>query len=793
MPNKPIKCEKFLEKLIGNAEVSSEELTKLKVQINKFVPLMRTYLELSSASGKQLQKLKTSEGLEEASIEHTKLRQEIKMFQRDLRIGQGPMAGHEVKAAIAFREQQVQEIERIIRILESSRNYQKREPIATGILNYLKEFQAGTVAPGGRKQALNQLLSHIKWGFFSLTSFTFDVLGNVGALGSQAGGKVGKDIGHVFSGNLYFPHTRGMIDALRQTVTRDPVIWLNDVWDNKMTVAIKNKIKKDYPELHEEILNKIFRRGEGAGAISGEKVFLAGGTVPWGTDQPGIFTTRTDRKSKEYDFWVGLPLYSKLIVDNFSKRTAALASILGDANSEADKRGLWGKSKRDFIESFSRNPEQKHIDKAVNYARDAGFDVDLPKWMEDFSRSSITQIVVSLFPRWGFQFGRWTSSALGVNYGDYKRLGEKFKKGELNIEDFTEFAVKAATGWGGLILVNSWYDDVDFERMEYVTEEGNRYRLAGRDPLPTALGILALIKGDWDKATAAMKHTSLPFVQYFADEDNQGLIGGITQSIYRWTRNPTQRSVERLEDELTKMFAKFIPGNAVLTSMASVFDPVIREQSDLVGTGLFSKLPGLSRTRPAVINPATGKPLERKIKLPFVNWELPSIQGFSLPGMEIQVDPAYKILSQIGADIYRGPRKGLLGFAEAEVPKEIRREWMISFAKYRHMYATYLSITRLDDILSENKLKDIVREFDRMSAMKATDEIYSTRNISRSDRKIFEDLSKLQKSPRIELKRGPTDWLKEWDKDRDSLQKMHDLMLKKIKNQEANGTIGNGN
>ena len=155
--------------------------------------------------------------------------------------------------------------------------------------------------------------------------------------------------------------------------------------------------------------------------------------------------------------------------------------------------------------------------------------------------------------------------------------------------------------------------------------------------------------------------------------------------------------------------------------------------------------------------------------------------------------PAYKILSQIGADIYRGPRKGLLGFAEAEVPKEIRREWMISFAKYRHMYATYLSITRLDDILSENKLKDIVREFDRMSAMKATDEIYRTRNISRSDRKIFEDLSKLQKSPRIELKRGPTDWLKEWDKDRDSLQKMHDLMLKKFKNQEANGTIGNGN
>ncbi len=68
--------------------------------------------------------------------------------------------------------------------------------------------------------------------------------------------------------------------------------------------------------MDEEILNKIFRRGEGAGAISGEKVFLAEGTVPWGTDKPGIFTTRTDRKSKEYDFWVGLPLYSKLIVDN---------------------------------------------------------------------------------------------------------------------------------------------------------------------------------------------------------------------------------------------------------------------------------------------------------------------------------------------------------------------------------------------------------------------------------------------------------------------------------------------
>lgn len=102
MPNKPIKCEKFLEKLIGNAEVSSEELTKLKVQINKFVPLMRTYLELSSASGKQLQKLKTSEGLEEASIEHTKLRQEIKMFQRDLRIGQVANGWSRSKSSYSF-------------------------------------------------------------------------------------------------------------------------------------------------------------------------------------------------------------------------------------------------------------------------------------------------------------------------------------------------------------------------------------------------------------------------------------------------------------------------------------------------------------------------------------------------------------------------------------------------------------------------------------------------------------------------------------------------------------------
>jgi hypothetical protein len=61
--------------------------------------------------------------------------------------------------------------------------------------------------------------------------------------------------------------------------------------------------------------------------------------------------------------------------------------------------------------------------------------------------------------------------------------------------------------------------------MEYVHPNGDRSRLSNRDPIPSGLFLVALFKGDLERATAALRYASVPGARLLVGEG--GLLGSL--------------------------------------------------------------------------------------------------------------------------------------------------------------------------------------------------------------------------------------------------------------------------
>lgn len=766
----PTKCENHNE----NSKKNIEELKAWKEKYRhlwdqdhpdydpSFLQAWEKYLGLTTIAGQTLKDFDEKKyDVKSYKKRLSDLYQDQRETLRDLR--QDKLAGPKGQAVLGMIKDEIEQIKFIINSLEVASNHKKREPIATAIKNYVYDYFNPPVKKLSkdeinrrRSEFWNNLIDHVRFNFFSLTSFFFDSIGNLSAVTGQLGEKLGRDLGLATKGELTFPNLRGMISAIRQGVFRDPIIHLSDMYDERgnlkehISKKLRERLKKDYPELHQDIINKVFRIEEDIAVVSGEQVILPNG-IPFNSpESSGIFTTREGFWSRWYDNFVGFPMYAKLYVDNTSKRIGALASVLADANVEASSLGLTGQARRDFIENFMRSPNEEVIDRAVDYARDAGFDVDLADWKNLVVRNPWVKLTIAPFGRWGFQFWRWGTEMLGYN----RKLLSQFKKGEAKLEDFSGWLAKSATGWGALLLLNLIYDDIDFETMEHVDEDGNRMRIAGRDPLPTGLFLLSLIRGDWPKATGAFRYTSLPGAQRFGEPGEGGIIFPILDQIQKYNADPSPSNNKNIIKEFTSFINKALPGQAVLSSIASVIDPQIRE-------GLGGNLPGVSYLKQPVLNPVTGKPLEQKHKLPgvlgdYIDWEIPTIQGAPIPFMTRIIDPAYKILSRYDKKIYRGPQTSLLGYTSKELPEEIRREWITIFGQNRHAYATLLSRSGLAELLNETKMKELIDKLDLASAQDANNTVHRQHGIGPTMQKIQKKLT--VKDPSIRGQRAPTDW-----------------------------------
>ena len=562
------------------------------------------------------------------------------------------------------------------------RDVHARAPIASNILHGLQNW--GTLSHPEKVRFAKDVVDHFRLNLFSVTSWTLDMIGNASELTGQAGAGLGHDLVRVVKGDPTFPSLQGAFRAIRANPA--------------------------FRELSPDIEHALET------TVGGERLRKEEGA--------GIFTYRKGIGSKIYDYGVGAPLYWKGFMDTAAKRMGALWTLNRDAIEAAREKGLQGADREDFIKGFLADPPPDALARALSNGKKAGFNRDLSKLEESVASSTTAKLLVDVFARWPFQFARWGAEMLGYNPEMYHKL----RAGTLKAEDVGEYLGKAAVGVGGLMLLNNYYNRTDFNSMEYVDEDGNRVRLSNRDPIPTGLWLLAVLKGAYAaatgdkkardealaKATAALQFASVPGARLLAGQG--GLLGGTIKVFLQALENP-QNDPRALRRELEDTINRAIPGQALLSALKTAFDPTIRE-------GIGANLPIVSHALPAAVNAATGEPLQPRQRV--LGVELPAIGGTPIPGATRLLDPVQKLLSRFGLLVYRGPRAPIAGYPPGQVPEELRTEWQGLFGHFRNKLLgplTRLAGLEHVDERQQESIRKKVQERDRAAAEMANREM----------------------------------------------------------------------
>ena len=534
-------------------------------------------------------------------------------------------------------------------------------PIYTNILRSIRHFDELTQAERG--QFARDLVDAWRLNLFSVTSWTLDFVGNASEISMQVTGGVGRDVMHALKGHPNFPSMQGLFRALKDRAVD---------FGQPVTAPVE----------------------EGLGLTIGGERIRGGFRGALRGETPGTFTERKGLPSRAVDLLVGSPLYAKGAFDSGAKRLMATATLWRDAIEAADARGRRGGDRRAFYREFFEHLPPEAVQRAVEEGNKAGFNRRLTDFEERLAGSTLVRLFGDVFARWPFQFTRTLGEWLGVNPDLYRRV----RAGQASAEDLAQWFAKAATGWGALYLLNeTLYDHTDFNSMEYVHEDGSRTRLSNRDPLPTALWLLAVLKGDEARATGALRYASIPGARMLSGEG--GLVGSVLSAFTRAAAN-AEVDARALQRELTDMVNRTIPGQALLSAVESIFDPVVRE-------GIGANVPGVSSFLEPAVARTTGEPLQPRQRI--LGMELPAIGGTPIPGAQRLIDPVERLLSRYGLIVYRGPRTPIAGLHPSEIPAEILQEWVVEFGRARHERLDPLAL-RMDAGEFEGRNPDLIRK-----------------------------------------------------------------------------------
>lgn len=616
----------FVDKKVRR-DLAKGEAASSQSFVNRNV-VQRTNQDLLRA-GKELKRLKNLAATQADASTAAALKVADEAFQ--VALARRQEAARTASESLHEFTKNVEQFKNIIELLPEAEKIQGRLAVLDSL--WLNVKQRKTVG------AAKDFINYLRLNLFSMGSFSLDLLGNTLSVSSRLPGYLLSDMYSLASGSRSMPRIQGIIDAIRTQ-------------GKAGASALRTRDRSKLYSLPEDIEKElgITASGESIPLISSKRISLPGG------------------RSVGVDPVLSAPLRLKAASDSMFGRTFALADLFSSARVEASKKGLRGQDKTDFIHEFVSNPTQKGRDSAIDTGKKMKFNRDLSDFEEKVSQSMGVVTFFDTFPRWGFQFGRWMGEMLGGAASP--RFLKRLKQRQVTPQEFIETIANTATGWGGVYFVNNMmYDRVDFDTMEYINEQGDRVRLAGRAPIPDALLLNAMVRGDWTKAKLALKHTSLPGVKLVVGEST-----GIMSDFIDQMRMSMQGdySAETFQRRFTDMVNRAIPGQAMLAAVRSMFDPVRRE-------GIGSNIPGISTLFPAEIDPTTGQESipQQNINIPFTNvgFNLPTIAGIPFPGATRVLNGIQQELLLHEIRLGKPTKRSLGGFTPSNVPKALRKEY----------------------------------------------------------------------------------------------------------------------
>lgn len=532
-------------------------------------------------------------------------------------------ASHE---ALYFWNEIRGEYQEIARMAGEMPSIKARKPILDQLVKDLRDKEW---ARSGR-----DVVDYLRVNLFTPFSFTLDFTTNLMAVASHTPAWLGMDLAHLVTGK---PMTR-TATALRA---------LRLAGRNAVPFTEKFRLPQDI-----EIGLGTAAGGEFQGLP--KEVMVDFSEILRG--KPELAS-----KLKNADYILGGPVRMKRAVDNFFGRFGATAELYNSAYQAGRSKGLKGDGLKSFVEEFVRNPPEEAAAEAIRVGGEFKFNRELPDWAERFANNSITKLAVEAYPRWTLQFTKWAGEMMGLD----PRFFKKVKQGKATAEQTASFLAKAATGWGALYAFNQlFYNQVDPNTMEYVTEKGERIRLSGRQPFPELYMLTAMFRGDMNNAKAALPFTSVPFASMMGGQG--GLLSPLVQTmIESWKGNYT---AEMASSEMTKMVNNAIPGKSMLGLIRALYDPTVRE-------GIGAPIPGVAQMLPTKINPTTGEPSAPMQRIPGTGIKLPTVGGTPFPGALRIQNAVEKALVNHGIVTVRPRRTSLIEIPMSEIPKELRREY----------------------------------------------------------------------------------------------------------------------
>ncbi len=568
------------------------------------------------------------------------------------------------------------------RLAEGLRDAKIRRPIYTNIVESIRNW--GELDPGQKMQLWHDIVDAFRLNLFSVTSFSLDLMTNLGEIGGQIAAGAGEDVVKMKNGQV-FPNLRGFMQALGHRVERQP---MHPAILDAMGHTAGGEILPGFGTAGFGTFTRRGRPEAGGKSPMQESIEARGGTYK-PSPLEGQFPKLMRAASTVMDYGPGTPLYAKGFIDKGFGNLAAMATLYAEANKYTPK-GLSPLQRREWREQFIADPAkalgdevlgQKVMDLAIRRGNEAKFNRDLAPWQEKTAADPRFRAVVDMFGRWAFQFSRWAGEMVGLDPRAWKRIT---KGGQLDTSELARYLAKAATGLGGLYMLNSkgddgksFYDRVDFYSMEYVKGDGNRVRLVGREPVATALVALALFKAatgggaeDWEKFRQGLPKSSIPFGKF--TDFSGGLISGLVNVPY-WTDRNRKLDPRGWQRDLISWANSAIPGKSLLSFFESIDDPVVRE-------GFGANVPGVSRFLDPATSQTTGRELEpeQSLQIPFTDIKTPkfrTVGGVPIPGATRELDPIHRLLMRWGARVYRGPRQPLVGQPPSKIPDKLRKEW----------------------------------------------------------------------------------------------------------------------
>lgn len=257
------------------------------------------------------------------------------------------------------------------------------------------------------------------------------------------------------------------------------------------------------------------------------------------------------------------------------------------------KAGVGGVERELFVRNFLANLPATTQSKAIEFGNRAAFIVPRGATFTKVADHPAIQLFASPFVRFGAAWAEFLAEFVPI-FGTIQTARRGAALGLSQLDILTQAVTRQLAGAGTVLAVDRLlYDNLDFTGfgIKYVDPSSGRQTILP-SPLTDAILLTALVKGDFEKASAALEVSGLTFL-------GGGLLGPLPLALFQ----PTRITGQRLTRESERVFQNLFPGKAMFAIINDLMtdhreEPFTEEGTFIPGLTLFPGITGRARLRP---------------------------------------------------------------------------------------------------------------------------------------------------------------------------------------------------